>query len=66
MLKTLFFISNALSFVGAYASPLKSDEHVMFLPSIAYVKDDQLHVEVNVWVYEKESRPGFKTDLSSY
>ena len=66
MLKTLFFISNALSFVGAYASPLKSDEHVMFLPSIAYVKDNQLHVEVNVWVYEKESRPGFNTVLSSY
>lgn len=66
MLKTLFFISNALSFVSAYASPLKSDEHVMFLPSIAYVKDNQLHVEVNVWVYEKESRPGFNTILSKY
>lgn len=65
-LKALFFLSTAVSFLTACASPIKSDEHVMFLPSIAYVKDDQLHVEVNVWVYEKESRPGFNTVLSSY
>lgn len=65
-LKTLFFLSTVASFITACASPLKSDEHVMFLPSIAYMKDDQLHVEVNVWVYEKESRPGFNTILSSY
>lgn len=65
-LKALFLLSNALSFVGAYASPLKSDEHVMFLPSIAYVKDNLFHVEVDVWVYEKESRPGFNTILSTY
>lgn len=62
--KVLFMISALTSLLQA--SPLKSDEYVMFLPSIAYIKNDQLHVEINVWIYEKESRPGFNTVLSKY
>lgn len=49
------------------ASPLKSDEYVMFLPDTAYqVDDDHIVVVVQAWVYEKERRPGMTTALSKY
>lgn len=64
-LKVLFFISACTSTLLS-ASPLKSDEYVLFLPSIAYIKDQKLHIEVDVWVYEKQKRPGFNTVLSKY
>lgn len=63
-IKALFFISTLASYL--HASPLKSDEHVMFLPSIAYIENQQLHVEVNLWIYEKEARRGFDTILKTY
>lgn len=63
-LKILFLISACTSFLTA--SPLKSDEHLLFLPNIAYIKNKKLYIEINVWVYETEKRPGFNTILSKY
>lgn len=63
-LKVLFFISACTSLLSA--SPLKSDEYILFLPSIAYIQDKKLHVEVDAWIYEKQNLPGFNTILSKY
>ena len=63
-LQALLLLSSCTSFL--YSSPLKSDEHVLFLPGIAYIKDDHLYVEVSAWIYENERRIGFNALLRKY
>ncbi|MFV0482462.1 MAG: phosphatidate phosphatase App1 family protein [Campylobacteraceae bacterium] len=57
-----------LTFFGfSLASPLKSDEHVIFIPDIAYLdENNSLQVNIQAWIYEKEWRPGLTTLLVKY
>lgn len=49
------------------ASPLKTDEYLLFVPAIAYEKaPNEIAVDVQVWIYEKERRPGMTTLLTKY
>lgn len=49
------------------ASALKADEHVIFLPDIAYeVNNGEVEVNVQAWIYEKERRLGMTTALTKY
>lgn len=62
-----YLVTLGYSISVSMASPLKSDEYVMFLPDIAYhTESQQLAVVVQAWVYEKERRPGMTTALSKY
>lgn len=50
-----------------WASPLKSDEEVLFLPDIAWeTADGRIAVQVHAWVFEPEKRPGMASLLASY
>lgn len=67
MYKILFFIITIFISSNLLGSSLKSDEHVMFMPDIAYLNEDnELIANVQAWVYEKERRPGFTTLLAKY
>jgi hypothetical protein len=55
----LFLIFTFCAIYLLNASELKSDEYVMFIPSIAYDLDSQtIAAEINAYVYEKERRLG--------
>ncbi|MDR1912171.1 MAG: App1 family protein [Helicobacteraceae bacterium] len=62
-------ISLALScaFSFSYASQLKSDEYVAFVPSVAYdFNSTEIAVEIKAFVYEKEGRPFFNDILAAF
>lgn len=63
-LKLLFLLSTFATHL--MASPLKDDENVLFIPSIAYIQDGKVFIEVNAWVYENERRIGFNQVLEKY
>lgn len=59
---SLCFLAGSL-----WASPLKSDEHVLFLPDFARERPDgRMEVQVQAWVYEQERRPGMASAFAAY
>lgn len=67
LLKIKFLLFAVGIFALLNASILKSDEYVMFIPSIAYdIDNETTGVEVKAYVYEKERRLGATTALSYY
>lgn len=49
------------------ASPLKTDEYLLFIPDIAYEQSpNKVAIEVQGWIYEKERRFGMTTLLTKY
>lgn len=59
----LFFICSS----NLLASSLKFDEHVLFTSDFSYMNEnDELVINIQAWVYEKERRPMFTTLLSKY
>lgn len=69
MLKpVLFTVIFTMLIPALHASHLKSDEHVMFIPDIAYSnpEGELITAHVQAWVYEKERRLGMTTLLANY
>ena len=49
------------------ASPLTKDEYLLFIPDIAYEKaPNEIVIDVQGWIYEKERRLGMTTLLAKY
>lgn len=65
--KKLLLLLSVINISITYGSELKSDEHVLFIPNIAYqTPDNKLAISIQAWVYEKERRPGMTTLLAKY
>lgn len=67
--KLILTVGSYMPIIGPSKSnpKLKDNQHVMFLPDIAYQQDDgHLVASIQAWVYEKQRRPGLTQLLALF